>query len=194
MPTIDTDLLDRLKRRDSDTLKAVADEHARPLYRGARALGFSTEDAEELVQDVFVTFLATLDRFEGRSQLRTWLFGILHHKAMERRRGLAEDARQDPIDEQFEAQFDARGRWKTAPPAPDRRAASSELAWALRECLAGLSGLQRQAFVLRETQQLSMDELGKILGCTVTHIGVLLHRARTRLRICLQSKGWDGTT
>ncbi len=192
MATTEADFLERLKRRDPDTLKAVADEHARPLYRGARALGFSAEDAEELVQDVFVTFLATLARFEGRSQLRTWLFGILHHKAMERRRSLAEDARQDPIDEQFDAQFDARGRWKSMPPAPDRLAASAELAGAIGECLASLPGLQRQAFVLREAQQLSMDELGKILGCTVTHIGVLL-ASRTRLRGCLRTKGWDGT-
>jgi RNA polymerase sigma-70 factor (ECF subfamily) len=194
MATTDKSFLDRLKRRDPDTLRAVADEHARALYRGARAIGFSAEDAEELVQDVFVTFLATLDRFEGRSQVRTWLFGILHHKAMERRRSLAEDARLDPIDEQFEAKFDARGRWKTVSPAPDRLAASAELAGAIGECLAGLPGLQREAFVLREAQQLSMDELGRILGCTVTHIGVLLYRARTRLRACLRSKGWDGTT
>jgi RNA polymerase sigma-70 factor, ECF subfamily len=190
MAPTDTDFLARLRRRDPGTLKEVADEHARPLYRGARAMGFSAEQAEDLVQDVFVTFMETLDRFEGRSQTRTWLFGILHHKALERRRDLAADARNDPIDEGFEAQFDERGKWRSMPHGPDRLAASAELASAIRECLRGLPGLQRQAFVLRDAQQLETDELCKILGCTITHMGVLLHRARTKMRGCLQSKGW----
>jgi RNA polymerase sigma-70 factor, ECF subfamily len=193
MAATDADFLARLRQRDPGTLKAVADEHARPLYRAARAMGFPAEQAEDLVQDVFVTFMETLDRFEGRSQTRTWLFGILHHKALERRRDLAADARNDPIDEGFEAQFDGRGRWRSMPQGPERLAASAELARAIRDCLEGLSGLQRQAFVLRDGQQLETDELCNILGCTVTHLGVLLHRARTRLRACLQSKGWRST-
>ena len=49
-------------------------------------MGFSPGDAEDLAQDVFVTFLETIERFEGRSEVGTWLFGILHHKAQERRR------------------------------------------------------------------------------------------------------------
>ena len=194
MPATDPGLLDRLRRRDPDTLRAVADQHARPLYRAARAMGFSPDIADELVQDVFVTFMATLDRFEGRSQVRTWLFGILHHKAFERRRDLAKDARHDPIDDAFEAQFDGRGAWRSVPHAPDRLAASAELAMAIGQCLDGLAGLQRQAFVLREAQELGTDEVCKILGCTVTHLGVLLYRARARLRACLDSKGWGSAS
>jgi RNA polymerase sigma-70 factor (ECF subfamily) len=194
MAATDDDLLDQLKRRVPDTLRAVADAHARPLYRGARALGFCAEDADELVQDVFVTFMATLDRFEGRSQIRTWLFGILHRKAMERRRELADDARHDPIDEHFESQFDERGHWRTVPHGPERLAASAELARAIWECLDGVPGLQRQVFVLRETQQLDTAEVCKILGCTVTYMGVLLHRARARLRDCLQARGWESAS
>lgn len=190
MAVTDADFLDRLKRRDPDALRAVADDHARPLYRGARAMGFQPDAADELVQDVFVTFLSTLDRFEGRSQVRTWLFGILHRKALERRRDLEDDARHDPIDDAFEAQFDERGRWRSAPHGPERLAASAELARAIRKCLEGVPGLQRQAFVLRDAQQLSTADVCKILGCTVTHVGVLLHRARLRMRACLDSKGW----
>jgi RNA polymerase sigma-70 factor (ECF subfamily) len=157
-------------------------------------MGFSAEDADELVQDVFVIFMATLDRFEGRSRIRTWLFGILHRKAMEPRRDLASDARHDPTDEQFESQFDEQGRWRSAPIGPDRLAASAQLARAIRECLEGVPGLQRQAFVLRDTQQLETADICKILDCTVTHMGVLLHRARARLRVCLQSKGWGSAS
>ncbi len=83
-------------------------------------MGFPRDAADEVVQDVFVASMSTLDRFEGRSQVRTWLFGILHRKAMERRRDLADDARHDPIDDVFESQFDERGVRRSAPPAPDR--------------------------------------------------------------------------
>lgn len=75
----------------------------------------SEEGAEDLVQDVFTTFLATLDRFEGKSQLRTWLFGILHNKIRERRREAWRDEQQDPIDGVFESHFDTRGNWIRPP-------------------------------------------------------------------------------
>jgi RNA polymerase sigma-70 factor (ECF subfamily) len=78
--------LAELRARNPAALRAVVDQHARRLYRAARGMGFSPDDAEDLAQEVFVTFLETLERFEGRSELGTWLFGVLHHKAQERRR------------------------------------------------------------------------------------------------------------
>lgn len=190
MSTTHADVIARLRLRDPNTLRAVADEHARPLYRAARAMGFPADDAGELVQDVFTTFMDTLDRFEGRSQLRTWLFGILHRKVLERRREQVADARHDSIDEVFEAQFDGGGHWRTMPPGPDRFVSSKQIGSAIRDCVAELPALQRQVFVLREMQGCETAEIGNILGCTVTHLGVLLHRARARLRACLQAKGW----
>lgn len=80
------ELLARLRRREPESLATVVQDHAKAFYRAARGLGFREEEAEDLVEDVFATFLETLDRFEGRSQVRTGLFGILHHKVMERRR------------------------------------------------------------------------------------------------------------
>jgi RNA polymerase sigma-70 factor, ECF subfamily len=57
-------------------------------------------------------------------------------------------------------------------------------------CLAQLPDLQRFAFELRQVEALTAAEAGEVLGTTVTHVGVLLHRARTRLRECLGRKGW----
>ena len=146
--------------------------------------------ADDLVQEVFVTFLNGLDRFEGRAEVRTWLFGILHHKIQERRRMQAREELHDSIDEIFESRFDARGNWTRPPVEPDREAASREAGAAIRDCLDGLSPLQRAVFQLRQVEDLSAAEVGKILGQTITHVGVLLHRARTRLRACLDGKGW----
>ena len=189
----DPELLARLRRRDPDALRAVAEDHARRLYRAARGMSCAAEEAEDLVQDVFVTFLDTIDRFEGRALLSTWLIGILHHKVQERRRSRAREELADPIDEVFESQFDARGNWIRPPVDPDREVSSREAGVAIRECLDGLPSLQRDVFHLRQVEELSAAEVGNIVGQTITHIGVLFHRARMRLRECLDRKGWKTT-
>ena len=185
------DLIANLRRRDPAVLQAVVGEHARKLYRAARGMGLSNDQAEDLTQDVFVTFLSTLDRFEGRSQVSTWLFGILHHKMQEQRRASARDELNDPIDDAFEARFDTDGSWIRPPLPPDRLAASGQMTSALAECLEHLPPLQRDVFHLRQIEELPATEVGKMLDRTITHIGVLFHRARVRLQHCLEQKGWS---
>ncbi len=187
-------VLERLRRREPEALREIVDAHARPLYRAARGMGCAIEEAEDLAQDVFVTFIETLDRFEGRAQIGTWLFGILHHKVQERRRTRASDDLNDPIDAAFEAQFDLRGNWIRPPAAPDHAVSAREAREAIRECLEGLPPLQREVFQLRQVEELSARDVGNVLAQTVTHIGVLLHRARMRLRACLETKGWTSSS
>jgi len=182
--------IDRLRRREPAALQAVVDENGRRLFRAARAWGLRTEEAEDVVQEVFVTFLETLDRFEGRSRVSTWLYGILHHKCLERGRVRAREQSHDPIDEAFEARFDASGGWKETPVDLDRLVGSSETGAAIEGCLGTLPQPQRDVFVLRLIEELPAADVARILGRTVTHVGVLLHRARTRLRTCLEGRGW----
>lgn len=191
MATLDLAFLTRLHRRDAEALRLTVEQNARPLYRAARGMGFSHPEAEDLVQDVFATFLETLDRFEGRSEVRTWLFGILHRKSLERHRDQTRDEQHDPIDNVFESCFDTKGQWRRPPVELDRLVASSEVRDAIQACLDDLPLLQRHVFVLREIEQRDAKEVGNILGKTVTHIGVLFHRARSRLRQCLEARGWD---
>jgi RNA polymerase sigma-70 factor (ECF subfamily) len=186
---INAAFLERLRRRDPDALAEAVHEHARPLHRAARAMGFAEQEAEDLVQDVFATFLARLDGFEARSQLRTWLFGILHRKALERRRASMMDELTDPIDEVFESCFDARGNWARPPEDLERLMLSREIGTLIRSCMEGLPVQQREAFVLREVEGLETGEICKILDVSVTNFGVLMHRARARLRECLERKG-----
>jgi RNA polymerase sigma-70 factor (ECF subfamily) len=183
--------LERLRRRDPDALAEAVRDHARPLMRAARGLGLAEQDAEDLVQDVFKTFIERLDSFEGRSQLRTWLFGILHRKAMERRRASIMDDRMDPIDEVFESRFDAKGNWSRPPADLERLMLSNEIGQLIRGCMDGLPVNQREAFVLREVEGFDTGEICKILDVSVTNFGVLMHRARARLRECLEAKGLE---
>jgi RNA polymerase sigma factor (sigma-70 family) len=153
-------------------------------------MGFADDEAEDLVQDVFTTFLEKLDRYEGRSQLRTWLFGILHHKAQERRRASGVEERTDLIDMIFESRFDLAGKWSRPPHDLERLFLSKEAGQLIDACMEGLTADQRSAFALREVEGVESPEICKILGVSVTNLGVLMHRARTRLRECLEAKGW----
>lgn len=187
---LDAGALARLRARDPEALARAVHEHARPLYRAARGLGFREDESEDLVQDVFTTFLEGLDRFEGRSQVRTWLFGILHHKVFEKRRAAYRDERNDPIDAVFEERFDARGNWANPPRDLQRQLESNAIGAAIAQCLEGLPAAQREVFVLREMEGLETPEVCKALGVTVTNMSVLMHRARNRLRECVEKKGW----
>jgi RNA polymerase sigma-70 factor, ECF subfamily len=186
----DPELIAKLRRRDQDTLRSIVDTHARRIYRAARAMGLDPAEAEDVVQDVFLTFLTTLDRFEGRSEVGTWLFGILHYKVRERRRQFAMAERSEPLEETIESRFDAAGKWITPPVAPDRLAVSHQAGLAVRQCLDGLSPLQREVFHLRQVEELPASDVGELVGETGGNVAVLLHRARLRLRDCLDRKGW----
>jgi RNA polymerase sigma-70 factor (ECF subfamily) len=188
---LDAVMVARLRARDPETLATAVHDHARTLYRAARGMGFQKTEAEDLVQDVFTTFLETLDRFEGRSPVRTWLFGILHRKVLERRREQYREEQYDPIDDVFESRFDTRGNWVRPPQDLQRLLESKEIGVAIAGCLEGLPSAQREVFVLREMESLATAEICKILGVTVTNMGVLIHRARNRLRECIEARGWS---
>lgn len=183
-------MLALLRARDPDALRAIADAHGRRLYRAARGMGHSAADAEDLVQDVFLTFLMSLDRFEGRAQVGTWLFGILHRKSLERRRAVIREELNDPIDQLFESQFDGRGQWRQPAGSPEQLVHAEQAGGAIAACLEALPDHQREVFHLRQVEELSAGAVSKITGQSVTHIGVLLYRARVRLRACLGDKGW----
>ena len=185
------EIVERLRRRDPAVLRQVVEENARKLYRAARGMGLSSDRADDLTQEVFVTFLKTLERFEGRSEVSTWLFGILYRKVHEQRRSVARDEMNDPIDEAFDARFDQAGNWIRPLASPDQLTASVQIGESLRACLADLPPLQRDVFQLRQVAELSAAEVATMLDRTVTHVGVLFHRARLRLQQCLEKRGWS---
>lgn len=180
-----------LRRGDQNAVAALVNEHARPLFRAALGLGVAAADAEDVVQDVFVVCLQSLDRFEGRSRLKTWLWGILRNKAHEYFRAQGREQPTDDADlEAFDARFDARGRWVRPPADLDRQLQSHQAGAAIRRCLEGLGPRQREVFVLREISGMAASDISRLLGLTINHCGVLMHRARMGLQNCLEHAGW----
>lgn len=186
----DPDLAARIRDRHSEVLVAVVDTYLEQILRAARGAGLNQQQAEEVTQNTFATFIETASRFEGRSHVRTWLFGILYRKIQEARRVLARDQRMDDIDEVFESRFDERSSWSRPPRGAEEKLFAEEARREIDDCLEVVPDRQRMAFVLREVEGLSTTEICKILGASSTNIGVLLFRARNRLRECLESK-WE---
>ena len=185
----DADFAARIRERDAAALAQVVHAYLPQLLRAARGAGLAPELAEDVAQDTFVTFIEIAPRFEGRSHVRTWLFGILYKKIAAARRGLRRDQEMDDIDDVFEQRFDNTGSW-TRPPRPvDAVLNDAEVRREIDDCLDQVPTKQRMAFVLREIEDLDTPEISKILEVTRTNLGVLLHRVRNRLRECLEAKG-----
>jgi RNA polymerase sigma-70 factor, ECF subfamily len=152
--------------------------------------------AEDAVQETLVAALAGEASFAGRSNLRTWLTGILKHKVVDAIRRASREATLAPAEDgaEFDALFDARGHWIDAPGAwadPDASLEQKHFFAALELCLGRLPQKTSQAFMMREHLGLETGEICKELGITSTHCWVLLYRARMALRECLD-KEWFG--
>jgi RNA polymerase sigma-70 factor (ECF subfamily) len=184
----DPGLVGRIQAREPAALEAVVHEYLPQIVRAARGAGLKREEAEDIAHATFVTFLEKAGSFEGRSHVRTWIFGILFHKIMEVRRMIERERRTDDIDEVMESRFDPKGSW-SRPPSADVEVFGREIRERTAECLENVPPKQRLAFVLREVEGLETDEICKILEVTVTNLGVMLYRIRNRLRECLESKG-----
>lgn len=176
--------------KDVGPLEQVIEDHTQPLLAGALGLGLSPVDAEELVQETFVAFLEAVKRFEGRSSVRTYLFGILYRKAKERFRKAKRELPADPADETWKDRFDTRGHWVTPPKGPEAAALNAETGALIAGCLETLPEAQRAAFTLREVDKKSTEEICNILDVSTTNLGVLLFRARNKLRDCVSAR-WD---
>lgn len=184
----DAERIAALKARRPGAVEGLIDEFTSPLLASALSWGLPRADAEEAVQDALVDFLSALERFEGRSTLKTYLFGVLFHKCSERRRKARREEATEDVEAAFDARFGYLGVWNSVPRGPEQEAADGELREWLARCAEGLSVDQRAAFTLKAVEGRSTEEACKIVGVSATNFGVLLFRARNKLRECLEKK------
>ena len=185
----DPALAARLRAGEPAALELVVQAYLPQILRAARGAGLDPSQAEDVTQATFTTFIETASRFEGRSHVRTWLFGILYRKVSEHRRGTARDREMDVLDDVMEHRFDVDGSWSRPQPTADTRVYAREIKAHLATCLDELNPAHRHAFLLREVQEFTTSEICKILDVTTTNLGVMLYRARNRLRECLAAAG-----
>ena len=194
-------LLAALEAGDEQAFSTLVMRHHASLKRVARAYVSTDAVAEEVVQDTWLAVISGLDRFEGRSSLKTWIFHILANKA--KTRGVREhrtvpfaslagagDDEPSVAPERFQRPGDAwPGHWATPPRPwedPQRRLGSLEAREMLREAIAALPSVQQAVLTLRDVEGVDADEVCRLLDISPGNQRVILHRARSRLRGALE--------
>jgi RNA polymerase sigma-70 factor (ECF subfamily) len=160
--------------------------------------------AEEAVQEALLAALEGIDRFDGRSTLRTWLTSILRFKIIDLQRRLVRDRATSSLDEETLASteeawlddlFDETGHWRTPPQAwndPESALEQSRFWMVFEQCLGRLPGAGGRVFFKREVMGEETEAICRDEGITTSNCWVILHRARVALRMCLETN-WFGS-
>jgi RNA polymerase sigma-70 factor (ECF subfamily) len=185
----DAELLGRLRAGDEGAFVLLVGRYQQPMLRFAHSLVSNRAVAEEAVQDTWMGVVRGLDRFEGRSSLKTWLFRILANRAHSAGVGEHRHVPIEPGRAVDSAFFDDAGAWRT-PVEPwgedaDSRVDAAMLAPVLRSALDDLPERQRQVVLLRDVEGLSSDDVCDVLDISAGNQRILLHRGRNRLREAL---------
>ena len=175
------------------TVESWVDEHSNDLYRFACLRVRDSLVAEDLVQETFLAALKAFDSFRGDSSPRTWLIGLLRHKIADHFRSLhrqrkVEDASTDAT---IDAWFDHKGAWINKPTSqaldPFLLSQRADFWAVFKKCFHALPDRIGQAFSLRVLDDMKSEEVCKVLSLSSTNLWVMLHRARARLRACLEA-------
>jgi RNA polymerase sigma-70 factor (ECF subfamily) len=182
------------------------EEHGDYLLRLALARVHDRDTAEDLVQETLVAAVRNAATHEGRSSVRAWLGGILRHKILDHFREVARtmtatdlQAQMDPDGEFEDHFFESFGHWKNPRPKrwqlrPDEMAQEQDFLRVLRECLTKLPGLMSQVFILRDMDEVDSQEVCETLGISEANLYTTLHRARFRLRRCIEVNWFNKST
>ena len=151
--------------------------------------------AEDAVSETVLAALAKPQSFSQRSQLKSWLVGILKHKIVDALRLHGREVSTSPSDTEDEGDllealsFTADGHFAQAPADwgdPEQSLDSRQFFEVLEACANKLPAMQGRLFLMREWLELSSEDICKELRLTPTNLYVQLHRARLRLRECLE--------
>jgi RNA polymerase sigma-70 factor (ECF subfamily) len=198
----DAQLVEALRAGDEDAFARLVREYQPSLVRVARIYVSTQAAAEEVAAETWLAVLNGLDRFEGRSSLRTWIFRILTNIAKTRGqrdgRTLPFSALEDP-GRVPEAALGADrfldpdhprwpGHWAVRPePWPEDAVIAAETQARLAEAIEALPPVQRAVISLRDVEGWSSEEVRNALELSETNQRVLLHRARAKVRRALES-------
>jgi len=189
-PEIESDLtlVERLRHGDTIALEQLMARYTDRVYRLAHGITGNAADAEEVVQDVFLTVFRKIHTFEGRAALGSWIYRVTTNAALIKRRGRRAD-REIPLEPSLPA-FLPDGH-RAGDPAflmadwsqnPEASLLSQETREILRRGISALPDRYRAVLVLRDVEGLSNEEVAEAVGESVPCVKSRLHRARMALR------------
>ncbi len=196
-------LLARLRQGEEGAFDELVMRHHSALIRMAMGHVADREVAEEVVQDTWLAVIEGLGRFERRSSLRTWVFGIMIHKAKDR--GVREkrhlpfsscvsvDDSDEAVDpSRFHQSGEWTGHWALPPQpwddqTPEKLLASQQAVNAMNQAIETLPRTLRDVLILRDVEGVDAKEVCENLKITETNLYVRLHRARERVRRAVET-------
>jgi RNA polymerase sigma-70 factor (ECF subfamily) len=184
-------LVAALRAGDERAFMELVELHTPGMRRFALTFVHTTSVADEVVQEAWLGVLRGLDRFEGRSSLKTWIYRIVANIARTR---AVREARSVPFsafatDDEPSVdpeRFLADGHWES-PPEPWRAVLDSEARAVIDRTIAALPDQQRQVIELRDVEGWSSEDVRNVLEVSETNQRVLLHRARSKVRAALEA-------
>jgi RNA polymerase sigma factor (sigma-70 family) len=190
--SLDSQLLSAAKKGDQAAFGELFERHAKKIFHSTLRITRNREDAEDALQDCFLSGLLHLNDFDGRSQLSTWLTRIAINAALMklRRNRYSKEVPMEFVDE--EGKERPRFQFIDSAPNPEDRFAEQERAKVLHAALSGLRPRVRAAIEICQLQECSVRETARKLGITTAAAKGRLFHARVALRkACLQRT--DGT-
>jgi len=166
-------------------------EHGDYLFRFALFRVNNRQAAEDLVQETFLAALKAIDSFKGWSSERTWFTSILKRKIIDRYRKSSADQMTVPLDNEDE-DFLENGHWNPARApkdwgsAPDDPLHQHEFMHILKKCISAIPKKIASVFTMKEIEDIKSEQICKELKISSSNLWVMLHRARTQLRRCLE--------
>lgn len=188
MESGDLEVLERLRAGDASALEALMAQYGARVYRVAYGITRNDADAEEIVQDVFLTVFKKSESFEGRSALGSWLYRVAMNAALNKRRG-KRFALETPLETLLPEFLDNGHRagdpaylvadWSSL---PDEVLLNGEARAALTRALEALPEHYRAVLVLRDVEGLTTEEVAEVVAESVPSVKSRLHRARMAMR------------
>lgn len=201
-PDDDVELVPRLRARDEAAYTTILDTWSDGMIKLAQEFVSTPDSAREVVQETWIAVIRGIDRFEGRSSLRTWTYRILINIA--KRRG-GQENRSIPMSSLLPADEDAGptvdparfqtegqpypGHWRAFPadwPSPEQALLDDEVRARVTSAIDLLPARQRMVINLRDMQGYAADEVCVILEISAANQRVLLHRARASVRSMME--------
>ncbi len=180
----DEEIVSRVLAGDTVLYEIIMRRYNQLLYRVARSILRNDVEAEDVMQDAYVRAYEHLRQFAGRSEFRTWLTRIAVHEALARLRREKRFASSGPN----QGEGDSMDLLASSQPSPERQVADSELRSLLEQSILALPDSYRSVYVLRDVEQMGIEEVSRILDLTESTVKVRLHRARRALRKMIVSR------
>ena len=182
--TNDNELARAAQRGEQNAFRELVTRYENRIYRLGLKIVHDQQDAEDVLQETFISAYRHLDSFRGDAQFSTWLYRIATNAALMKLRARKPIASLDePSPDGSEA--DMMPNLVDWSATPEEMLLNGEIRTQMDDALASLPEILRVVFVLRDVEGLSVEETARVLDISVPNVKTRLHRARLALRECL---------